>query len=477
MAGVANQAMRSLRAERRRGQLAVAVLCSALVLANTPARAQYAHPASEQAAKEFRDGQDRLARTERRTRVLEADVAQMGDERANLTVQLQETARLIQKSEAQLNTIEGRRDALEAQQKQLQGSLNQRQGSIATLLGAMQRMGRNPPPAIITRREDALEMVRSAMLLARAFPELRSEAAELTGRLGELVQVMTQIRAERDKVETESQRLKEAQERLASLMETKRQSMAERQQELEQMRQEATEISKKVTDLSELISSLDKTVAELTGLGSYEKEIRADAAPAPAPPAADTEKPPEAAAQTKGTQVAVALPPRPPSPAVELTPKGGALSGSPGRMKPAIPFHLAKAQLPKPAQGRRVLSFGETTSNGRRSQGLVVETRQGAQITSPCDGWIVYAGEFRSYGQLLIINAGGGYHVLLAGLSHIDVQLGQFVLAAEPVGTMSAAPKGKAQDNAPVLYVEFRKEGRPIDPDPWWSVGQQKVQG
>jgi septal ring factor EnvC (AmiA/AmiB activator) len=101
-------------------------------------------------------------------------------------------------------------------------------------------------------------------------------------------------------------------------------------------------------------------------------------------------------------------------------------------------------------------------------------------VTSPCDGWIVYGGPFRTYGQVLIINAGGGYHVLLAGLSQIDVQLGQFVLAAEPVGTMSAAPKtaaGKTNQSAPVLYVEFRKDGRPIDPDPWWVGGHQKVQG
>jgi septal ring factor EnvC (AmiA/AmiB activator) len=103
-------------------------------------------------------------------------------------------------------------------------------------------------------------------------------------------------------------------------------------------------------------------------------------------------------------------------------------------------------------------------------------------VTSPCDGWIVYAGEFRSYGQLLIINAGGGYHVLLAGLSQIDVQPGQFVLAAEPVGTMngwstSTQAQPAAVTNAPVLYVEFRKDGSPIDPDPWWVAGHQKVQG
>ena len=92
----------------------------------------------------------------------------------------------------------------------------------------------------------------------------------------------------------------------------------------------------------------------------------------------------------------------------------------------------------------------------------------------------MYAGEFRSYGQILIINGGGGYHVLLAGLSQIDVQVGQFVLAGEPIGVMVAAPKTtstKSQDIAPVLYVEFRKNQRPIDPGPWWAETTRKVAG
>ena len=131
-------------------------------------------------------------------------------------------------------------------------------------------------------------------------------------------------------------------------------------------------------------------------------------------------------------------------------------------------------------EGRQVLGFGEKTQYGGQSKGLVLETRTGAQVTSPCDGWIVYAGEFRSYGQLLIINAGGGYHVLLAGLSQIDVQPGQFVLGGEPVGTMSGwtqQAQSATANNAPVLYVEFRKDGTAIDPDPWWVQGHQKVQG
>jgi septal ring factor EnvC (AmiA/AmiB activator) len=476
MAGMRQQAMRPLDTERRRRYFALSVLCTAVWSPSLPTSAQQPRAAQE-AIEQLRPSHVELQRKEHRATNSDVAVAPIDDERANLNAQLQEAARLIQRSEGQLNAIESRRNTLEAQQKELQSSLDQRHGSIAKLLWAMQRMGRNPPPAIITRREDALEMVRSAMLLAHAFPRLRSEAAELAKQLGELVQVMTHIRLERDKIESETQRLKAAQVRLASLMETKRQSLVERRQELDQVRRDAAEISKTATDLSELITTLDKTVAELTGLGSYDQDVVSESAPAPAAPVAGAERPRGAETNTKGKQVALATAPRLPRPTVELTPMGGALSASPGRMKPAVPFHLAKAQLPLPAHGRRVLAFGDTTSNGRKSQGLVIETRHGAQITSPCDGWIVYAGEFRSYGQLLIINAGGGYHILLAGLSHIDVQLGQFVLAAEPVGTMSAAPRGKAQDNAPVLYVEFRKEGRPIDPEPWWFAGQQKVQG
>jgi len=196
-----------------------------------------------------------------------------------------------------------------------------------------------------------------------------------------------------------------------------------------------------------------------------------------APPGASTEAATPAAEPKAETPAAPTTPGKPVD-VVELSPS--ATLGSPGRIKPEIAFAQAQGRLPLPAQGRQVLRFGEKTQYGGQSKGVVLETRQGAQVTSPCDGWIVYAGEFRSYGQLLIINAGGGYHVLLAGLSQIDVQPGQFVLGGEPVGTMSGwtqQAQSAAANNAPVLYIEFRKDGTPIDPDPWWVQGHQKVQG
>jgi septal ring factor EnvC (AmiA/AmiB activator) len=82
----------------------------------------------------------------------------------------------------------------------------------------------------------------------------------------------------------------------------------------------------------------------------------------------------------------------------------------------------------------------------------------------------------------LILNAGGGYHVLLAGMERISVDIGQFVLTGEPVavmgGGLQASATGTSGPKQPVLYVEFRKDGAPIDPSPWWATNEgEKVRG
>jgi murein hydrolase activator len=477
-----------------------AIILVSFVLA-TAALAQTAAPASpEEAARILEAKRKALTDAESKAKAIQGDVADLDAERERLNGRLVETASLIQKSEAQLTAIEGRMSELEAQEKIVRGSLGERHSQIATLLGALQRMGRNPPPVLITRREDALKMVRSAMLLSSAFPDLKNKALTLTERLNDLVRVMSDIRSEGERLQSETDRLNEARTRLASLMEAKKLTIADRQSELSAVKTASADITKSVTDLSELISKLDQAVTEKTGLGAYQNELKASPPPQPptpapaaapveaavAPPvvAVKTAEPAPAAALAAETKVAAL--PTPPAPRlkpqiIEIAPStANLMPGNPGRIKPAIPFALARAKLPLPAQGRRALAFGEKTQYGGQSKGMVIETRNAAQVVAPCDGWVVYAGEFRSYGQLLIINAGDGYHMLLAGMSQIDVQPGQFVLTAEPVGTMSGGAKNSPasnQTNAPVLYIELRKDGRPIDPDPWWISSQQKVQG
>jgi septal ring factor EnvC (AmiA/AmiB activator) len=470
------------------GLALLAFVPAARVAAQTPTTA-------DEAKKKLESKRNELQDVEQKTKTLQTDVQDLAAERERLNSRLVETADLVKKSEAQLTSIETRLGELDEQERILKGSLNQRNDQIAKLLSALQRMGRNPPPVLITQREDALEMVRSAMLLSAAFPELGNQAKALTLRLNELVRVMTEIRTQRDQLRTEMTRLNDGRTRLSGLMEEKRVTLDERQSELKRMRTAAADISRNVKDLNELITQLDQAVKTNTGLGAYEeqrqKQTAANITPnssstPPSPPPNIAPNSPAALPDNQKAPLPGAVPASPstaPSTSkgvdiVELSP--GATLGSPGRIKPEIAFSDATGRLPTPAQGRQVLSFGEKTQFGGQSKGIVLETRQGAQVTSPCDGWIVYAGEFRSYGQLLIINAGGGYHILLAGLSQIDVQPGQFVLAAEPVGTMSGwsqKSQPAATNNAPVLYVEFRKDGRPVDPDPWWVAGHRKVQG
>ena len=487
----------------------------AFLIAACPTLAQAADPLPEDVRQKLEMRRSELDSTKERAKFIQGDLAEIKHEREKLNAKLLETAALIQKGEGRLSGIEGKLTEMERQETDLRADLSKNSDRIAKLMAALQRMGRNPPPVLFTQRTDALQMVRSAMLLASAFPELRKDALTLATQLNELINVTADIRTERDTLKAETARLSDARTRLSSLIESKKQTLTERQSELQKVKLAAAEISKNVSDLNDLIVKLDSAVTTNTGLGAYDAETRAktaeaakpeapatltspaveaavaalaNSAPAPAPPNAPAASGPAAAisvaaappAVEKPKEVALLIPKPPVKPSVvELAPASMALGGpNPGRMKPAIAFHEAKARLPSPAQGRRVLAFGDKTQFGGQSKGIVIETRSSAQITSPCDGWIVYAGEFRSYGQLLIINAGGGYHVLLAGLSQIDVQPGQFVLAAEPVGTMSgASAQAKTQTNSPVLYVEFRKDGRPIDPDPWWVDGHQKVQG
>ena len=171
-----------------------------------------------------------------------------------------------------------------------------------------------------------------------------------------------------------------------------------------------------------------------------------------------------------------------------LTPQGNGQAG--GRLGEA------RGQMPMPAVGRISGQYGEPTPAGISRRGIDIATRPGAQVVAPYDGKVVFAGPFRAYGQLLIISVGEGYHVLLAGMTRINGLAGQSILAGEPVGIMgsssdedSPARQNGAADNGglgakevssgqhPALYIEFRKDGDPIDPRPWLMMSDKKARG
>ena len=392
---------------------------------------------------------------------LTKDLEALAEERVRLNNELIEAGKRVQASEATLSETEGELEELTEQVTVMRTSINERKAAIVTMLSAMQRIGRTPPPAIVTRRDDALAVVRGAMLLAKVFPELKYQADTLSESLQDLTAIEDRIRDERDAQRREADTLAAEQERLDRLIVQKKSKQAQGQEELAQLTQSAEQLASEVVNLNELVERLDVRIAKAE-VAQYDAEVAA-----------------EKALRARLQQEVLATPAN--ERVVEIKPEAKKVAFvDPDRMKPAVPFIQAKGSLRFPAQGRRTHAFGDKDTSGATLQGVSLRTRREARVTAPADGWVVYSGPFRSYGQLLIINAGGGYHILIAGMSRIDVSLGQFVLAGEPIAVMGNAvtPGGSGgQNSRPVLYVEFRKDGQPIDPGPWWAEASGKVQG
>jgi len=109
---------------------------------------------------------------------------------------------------------------------------------------------------------------------------------------------------------------------------------------------------------------------------------------------------------------------------------------------------------------------------GTQTKGITIGTRPGAQVVAPYDGQVVFSGPFRGYGPIVIIEHGGGYHSLLAGLHRIDTTDGSWVVAGEPVGIMDDGPEDTRR-----LYLELRRNGQPINPSPWIASREGKTSG
>ena len=411
------------------------------------AKTQIAAPdpeAIKQRTQELEAAREQQKRAAEQQEKLKADIAAIGQDRTKLNQQLIDIAGRVRDIEGQIADTEGRLRPLDARELQIRASLESRRDEIAEVLAALQRAGRRAPPALIVRPEDALQSLRTAMLLGAVVPEMRARATKLASDLGELVTLRKNISEERDRLATDRDRLNSDRTRLAALVQERQKNQADAERDMEAERQRAATLSRQADTLQDLIAKM-------------EQDVKAAAKAA-------------AAAELKGTPVAL-----------NGKPDLGALK-DPGRLSPAIAFASAKGLLPTPVNGTRIRNFGGSDGVGGQEKGISIATRPAAQVTTPCDGWVVYAGPFRSYGQLLILNAGGGYHILIAGMERISVNIGQFVLTGEPVATMGSTSQVAsilaAAPSQPVLYVEFRKDGTPIDSGPWWAVKQgEKVRG
>ncbi len=429
------QAFLSTRAQRK-GPLAV-TLSAGLVAALTGLAA--AQPASKSDLDTVRQHDRELdaVRTDHRqsvdsARKLQDEIDAIGEDRRKLNQTLIDTAGRIRAVEERIAASETRLVPLETRERSLRASLEARRDTIAEVLAALQRIGHRPPPALLVKPDDALESLRTAMMLGAVLPDMRGEAQALAADLESLGRVRREIVEERETLTRDLAALAEERRRVSALIAERQRRQADVERSLEAERARATALARQAESLKDLIAKLE------LGLDPATRAARAGA---------------------RGAEDG----------RVNLA----ALS-DPGRMMPAVSFAAAKGTLRLPANGVKVRDFGSPDGIGGTEKGVSLATRPGAQITAPCDGWVVYAAPYRSYGQLLILNAGAGYHMVLAGMETYSVEVGQFVLTGEPIAIMGNGPQAAsaamAGSTQPVLYIEFRKDGIPIDPAPWWAM-------
>ena len=408
---------------------------------------------------------------------LAQEIEQIRTDRASITAALIAAARAERKFADEITALEEQLSGLELQAEDIRDSLWERRGLLAEVLAALQRMGLNPPPAILVTPDDALSSVRSAILMGAVVPEIRAETQILANDLDSLSRVTASINTERERLSTAQQNQAEEQARLTVLVEEKRALESRAADELAEQQKRFAELAQKADDLQSLIMSLEEDIEQARAAAERARleAERAEEAARQARREAERQAS-ESAEQAAKERLEAAL--RAEQEAREKLEssrrRAEELAARQTEIAPARAFPALAGTLAKPVSGRTITAFGEDDGLNGTARGDTIQTRADAIVTTPADGRVLYAGPFRAYGSLLILDAGGGYHMVLAGMDRIDVTPGQFVVGGEPVGVMGSirlagVTAAATENDSPTLYVEFRKNGKPVDPAPWWE--------
>lgn len=396
---------------------------------------------------------------------------------------LVDAAKATQRREAEITRIEERLKEIASSEAVKMSELGDRREQVVQVLMALERMARHPPEALLAQPLGADAMVRSAILLRTAVPQIEHRSEDLRRELRDLVRLRADAAAKRKQLSSATAGLKEESARLNRLIERKAEIKNRTDSEVQEANQRIEKLAREAKDLRDLMVRLEaerqarleaerkaREEAERKAREEAEKKVREEAekkakeeaankAEAARRAAEEAEKR-RVAEEAEKRRVAAAAPPA-------GEPPIGVGNGS-----EIVPITQARGRLPFPVTGRVVGQYGQATDTGLTRKGITIETRNGAWVIAPYDGVVVFAGPFRGYGQILILEHGEGYHTLLAGLAQIDTVIGQWLAAGEPVGQVESKDQGN-----PVLYVELRRNGQPINPLPWLASQKDKVSG
>ena len=375
------------------------------------------------------------ALTQEKGRRLELDSKawMLSEEISEIKNELVIAARSAQESEDALSEVEATLDKLNTSVSRLRGELLGRRRQMTSTLVALERVALRPPESVIFQPGTASDAVRSALLLRAVVPPLEARSRDLGRDFRALAELRNEIATRHDELLAATHDLEDNRALLDGLLRRKSRLHSQVKRDSRQTAARMKKLAAEARSLRDLLSRL-----EAGGVPGQNKGVRTK-----------TEKP--------GVTETVVLFPAPQS---ALLPS-------------EVPFSKARGKMVFPARGRLVTRYGELgDSTGLAAKGLTLATRHEARVVAPYDGEVVFAGSFRGYGQLLIIAHGEGYHILLAGLSRIDSDVGQALLAGEPVGAM-----GRSENGDPSLYIELRRRGEPINPLPWLAATHKKVSG
>jgi murein hydrolase activator len=436
---------------------------------------------AQETGKRLSEVEQALEASESRSQTLRRKAAELQQEIAGLQNKSIEAAEKTQNLESQLTRIETMLQDLKVKYEAKTAELQSQRTKLYHTLAALQRIAIQPTEAVLISRGTPVERLRSALLLRAAVPAIEDQAASIRGDLEELASLRLAIEQQHLELSATARALAEERRLLSDLIGRKKDLYAQTLGERESAESNAQHLATEASNLRELIARLEeqsrlraaqeararvaehaRLQAELMAQGKQNDSQPDSAAPGPneydgtksLATGLDTG---EDTAQSDGPALA----------ALTL----GALE-RPDNVRP-FPPGGAIPLLIMPVRGQLVVFFGQQPTGAESvSKGISIATRAQAQVVAPYDGQIVYAGEFRGYGQILIIEHGGRYHTLLAGLERIDAVVGQWILAGEPIGIM-----GSPQERSPELYLELRHAGQPVNPLPWLATTNNKVQG
>ncbi len=258
----------TIRRLTRGAALSLAVSSLQVASASIPAQAQSAvkqvsAPDPEvikqrtQELEAAREQQKKAAELEQK---LKADAAAIGQDRTKLNQQLIGIAGQVRDVEGKMADTEGRLRPLDARELQIRASLESRRDEISEVLAALQRAGRRAPPALFVRPEDALQSLRTAMLLGAVVPEMRARATKLASDLGELVALRKNIAEERDRLAADRDNLNDNSARLAALVQERQKQQSDTERDMDAERQRAIALSKQTETLQDLIAKMEQDV-------------------------------------------------------------------------------------------------------------------------------------------------------------------------------------------------------------------------